>query len=333
MGSKRELADTIIECIQKTSGIPEVFFDVFLGTGAVSAACANAGVKKIIANDNLLANTVIFRGSVMSDDKAIKQAESLVGYCNSLDGKCGYLCSHFAGTYFTKENCMKMDSIRDEIEEQYISGYISEAVYHYLLAGFLLQTDRVANTLGQYDAYMKHLGEGEYRNGRHVSDRRIYETFSLVPVEQLPPVETEVYTADALCIADKITADTIYIDPPYNTRQYSTNYHLLENIARWEKKPVTGKTKKIDLDWLKSPFSSLRQAKTAMRELFSKMNSGNMYLSYSSEGILSFAEIEEILKEYDLQKVWEIPYPVFGGGAGVSRKRTVIEYLFYCRKS
>ncbi|MBU4457771.1 MAG: DNA adenine methylase, partial [Candidatus Omnitrophica bacterium] len=38
--------------------------------------------------------------------------------------------------------------------------------------------------------------------------------------------------------------DVAYIDPPYNARQYINFYHVLENLAKWEK-PVEFEGKSI----------------------------------------------------------------------------------------
>jgi adenine-specific DNA methylase len=56
-----------------------------------------------------------------------------------------------------------------------------------------------------------------------------------------------------------------------------------------------------------------------------------VFLSYSSEGILARDEILSILSARGRTSEMEIPYPVFGNGAGVSRRRVVTEYLFHCR--
>ena len=51
------------------------------------------------------------------------------------------------------------------------------------------------------------------------------------------------YNIDALEIARTIKHDLVYMDPPYNSRQYSDAYHLLENIAQWKKPEVFGVAK------------------------------------------------------------------------------------------
>ena len=64
---------------------------------------------------------------------------------------------------------------------------------------------------------------------------------------------------DANEFIKNVKADLVYIDPPYNSRQYCDAYHLLENVARWEKPEVFGTAKKMDRSKLKSKYCSKRK--------------------------------------------------------------------------
>ena len=66
---------------------------------------------------------------------------------------------------------------------------------------------------------------------------------------------------DTNAIASTIEADLVYIDPPYNSRQYCDAYHLLENVARWEKPEVFGVAKKMDRTSLKSAYCTQKAVK------------------------------------------------------------------------
>ena len=101
------------------------------------------------------------------------------------------------------------------------------------------------------------------------------------------------------------------------------------SLARWEKPPLYGKTRKFDRAMLRSPFSQRSHAADALRQLVSGTRAAHVFLSYSSEGILSREEILAILSTRGETRVMEIPYPVFGNGAGVSVRRNVMELLFH----
>ena len=52
----------------------------------------------------------------------------------------------------------------------------------------------------------------------------------------------EVFNEDINEVAKKVSGDILYLDPPYNHRQYATNYHLLETIAKYDNPKIHGKT-------------------------------------------------------------------------------------------
>jgi adenine-specific DNA-methyltransferase len=200
------------------------------------------------------------------------------------------------------------------------------------MASFLLAADRVANTLGQYDAFLKHIDAQGKPGGRHLVDERVRTPFRLRPLSAPPVGRVRVLTADLVACIASLPAAVTYLDPPYNGRQYCDNYHLLENLARWEKPPLSGKTRKFDRRALSSPFSRRAEAGPALRGLIAQVRSPHVFVSYSSEGILSREEIHGILSPFGSVSSSEIPYPVFGNGAGVSRRRSVTELLFHLRK-
>jgi adenine-specific DNA-methyltransferase len=249
---------------------------------------------------------------------------------NRLPPRPGYISQHFAGTYFTAENCGRMDAIREEMEEMRRGRRIGEKEHDILLASFLLAVDRVANTIGQYDAFLKNIAGRSMVEGRHMVDERVRSPFLLQPLDPFPGGDAvSVQEGDMLELLGRIEADVAYFDPPYNQRQYCDNYHVLENLARWEKPALAGKTKKFDRTALRSPFSTKSGAEAAMRRLIQDARARHVFISYSSEGIVSKESILAMLSARGAATVVEIPYPVFGNGAGVSTRRMVTEYLFH----
>jgi adenine-specific DNA-methyltransferase len=325
LGSKRLLREWIADRICATAGTPGAFLDGFFGTGAVSFAMARRGAGRIIAVDTMRSNCAILRGFIAASPRATQLMDRL----NTLPPARGYLAANYAGTYFTEENCARMDAIREEIARLRRGELISAAEHDILLASFLLSADRVANTLGQYDAFLKNIGSDSMVDGRHVVDERVRTPFLLRPLESMPGASIDVIEDDMIAAAARLPVDVAYYDPPYNGRQYCDNYHVLENLARWEKPPLFGKTRKFDRTGLRSPFSRRAEAAEALRRLAAATRASHLFLSYSSEGILSREEIHGILAMHGAVSVVEIPYPVFGNGAGVSTRRSLIEYLFH----
>lgn len=299
--------------------------DGFCGTGAVALAVAARGTVRITAVDMLRSNCVILRGFLAPGQRIPALLEQL----NALPSRSGYISASYAGTYFTEENCGRMDAIREEIARRHARGEVTSGEHDALLSSFLLAADRVANTIGQYDAFLKNIGAGNRSNGKHLVDDRVATLFVLRPLEPLPGIDLEVIEGDMIALAPEVRAEVAYYDPPYNGRQYCDNYHVLENLARWEKPPLFGKTRKFDRTALRSPFSQRAHAAHALHQLVAATRAAHIFLSYSSEGILSKEEIHSLLSSRGETRIMEIPYPVFGNGAGVSKRRNVMEYLFH----
>ena len=248
----------------------------------------------------------------------------------ALPGRSGYVTAAYGGRYFTYPNARRIDAVREAIAAAAAAG-AGRRVIQALLASLILGADRAANTVGQYDAFLKHLGRPAVSDGRHLVDSRVYQPLRLVPVAAAP-VGARVITADLLAMIGTLEVEVAYVDPPYNDRQYSSNYHVLENLARWERPPVTGKTRKFPSDHLKSPFSRRREVRGAFERMVERCRAPLLFVSYNSEGLLAIDELERILATAGTVTRWDYRYPVFGHGAGVARKRTVTEHLLALRR-
>lgn len=335
LGSKRLLRGRIADRIVEAAGVPETFLDGFCGTGAVALEMLARGAGRVVAIDSLRSNCVILRGAcgVPATAAARSRLDALLAHLNGLEPKDGYLTAGYAGTYFTVENCRRMDAAREEIERLGRVGAVDAAEHDWLLGCFLLAADRVANTLGQYDAFLKHIDAPSTVGGRHVRDGRVTDAFRLRP---LAPIErggaVTVIEADLAAGGELPAVDVAYLDPPYNGRQYCDNYHVLENIARWNRPELRGRTRKFDRTGLRSAFSSRREAAGAFAAVLRRVRARHLFVSYGSEGLLDREAIVAMLSEWGAVAVHEEAYPVFGNGAGVSRRREVTELLFHAAR-
>jgi len=332
LGSKRILRDWIAARIIERVGIPITFLDGFCGTGAVGLAMAIRGARRVVAVDSLLSNCIVLKGFVeVSRLLEGGRMDELISRLNGLPPAPGYITESYGGTYFTTENCSRMDAIRERIECMRAEGSISDGEHTILLAAFVLAADRVANTIGQYDAFLKHIDKRSMENGRHLVDERVRSRFQLQPLQRLDDLPIQVLHGDMISLAPGIHAEVVYFDPPYNSRQYCDNYHVLENIALWKKPALFGKTRKFDRSRMRSPFSNRTEAQDAVEKLIAATPSREIFFSYSSEGILSPEKIRTVLgRRGDVEQI-EIDYPVFGNGAGVSVRRSVTEMLFHLK--
>lgn len=334
LGSKNRLLDFLEKVItQNASKKIGVFVDIFSGTGVVANRFRKFS-KKVIANDMLFSNFVINKVFLNSTKNNVKihKIEKIIKQLNNLAQKGGYCYKNFGGTYFTKENAGYIDAIRDKIEILKNNKTISNQEYYVLLTSLLFAVDKIANTVGQYDAYLKHIGKISYdKNGRHLSDSSIYKKIELKMPIIIFDGNNKVFNIDANKLIKEIKCDVLYLDPPYNHRQYVDSYHVLENILRWEKPVVFGKTKKFQRDHLKSKYCKKGHAIYAFEDLINNARCKHIFLSYNNEGIIPDEELKRVLKNKGELKIYKTQYKIFGNGAGQCKKRSIIERVFYCK--
>ena len=176
---------------------------------------------------------------------------------------------NFADTFFSADDCSKIGYIREDIEIRYKNKGINFKEYAILITSLLYAMDRIANTVGHYDAYRKNVDFGK---------NLILNV--ILPEENINP-NNVCYNLDANELIDNVKGDLLYLDPPYNSRQYCDAYHLLENVARWEKPEVYGVARKMDRTSLKSDYCMVNATK-AFEDLIEKADAKYILLSYNN---------------------------------------------------
>ena len=333
LGSKVRLLDFIEREIQLAAGHIDSFLDGFAGTGVV-ADRMRAHTGRLTLVDNLASNYSINRAFFTSseDNVRIGYVSDALRDLNRLRPCDGYASAHYAGRYFTAENAGLIDAIRDQIELRKQAGDCSEQEGHVLIASLLFAADKVANTVGQYDAFLKNLGSGSYdASGRHMVDSNVYGRLRLRMAALRFTAGATVLQADMNAIAADHDADVVYLDPPYNERQYVDCYHVLENIAAWRKPALSGKTMKFERESLKSDYSRRSTALAVFRKLIERIRARFIFVSYSNEGIIPLADLKAALASRGATTIASTDYAVFGNGAGKSVRRAVVEHLAICR--
>jgi adenine-specific DNA-methyltransferase len=333
IGSKQHLLAFIEGVVAAKAPEAATLADLFCGSGVVACHFAARGLT-VTAADNLYHNaltTRCFLGGSLGAPTLARLIERL-RELDALPPEAGYCTREFGGTYFTLANAGRIDSIRERIALWAAAGEIDEQEEAILLTSLLYAADKVANTCGQYDAYLKHLGAEPYSpEGVHRVDAMVYKPLQLGLPQVLGSGASRVLCGDANELVVDVDCDVLYLDPPYNSRQYVDNYHVLENIACWEKPPLYGKTRKFRRDHLKSPYSKKRDAEASLRNLIGQARCRHILLSYNNEGIVSDAAIIAAMEQRGTVEVFTQNYNIFGNGAGRAARRPIVERVFYCR--
>ena len=322
LGNKYKLLPFITRVVEKECKNINTVADLFAGTGAVASAFID---KKIITNDIMYSNYIChvawFSSEHYSEEKIIK---IITQYNNLKVVEDNYMSDNFSDTYFSLDDCRKIGFIRQDIEEKFDLGDINARERALLITSLLYAMDKIANTCGHYDAY---------RQG--VEFEKHLELY--VPQPEPDVNENNVcYNIDTNKLAPEIEADLIYIDPPYNSRQYCDAYHLLENVARWEKPEVFGVARKMDRTALKSDYCT-QKATVAFENLIDSIHAKYILLSYNdmankgndrSNAKISDDDIMRILSKKGKVKIFSEDYKAFS--AGKSDIQANQERLFLC---
>lgn len=323
LGNKYKLLPFITEVIEKECENVNTVADIFAGTGAVASAFTD---RKIITNDIMYSNYIChvawFSSEDYSEDKII---DLIVYYNNKVVEQDNYMSENFADTYFSLEDCRKIGFIRQDIEDRFKKGEINTRERALLITSLLYAMDKIANTCGHYDAYRK---GAEFE--KHL------ELYVPQPDENLN--ENNVcYNMDTNELVPNIEADLVYIDPPYNSRQYCDAYHLLENVARWEKPKVFGVARKMDRTVLKSDYCT-KKATVAFEKLIDSIHAKYIMLSYNnmaekgndrSNAKISDDDIMRILQKKGEVQVYTEDYKAFSTGKSDIKDNQ--ERLFLCK--
>lgn len=325
IGSKNSLLSNIEKVIKKYyKNYDFVLADVFAGTGVVGNYFANKG-SKVIVNDLLFSNYVAYNTWLSDDKYDINKIEKIIKEYNSLkptDLKDNYFSEKFGNKYFHVNDAKIIGYIRDDIEEK--RKEITEREFYILLTSLMYETDKIANTCGHFESFLN----------KEPKERGVQ--LRVPDIEDLKQ-KNEIFCKDANQLVREIEADVFYIDPPYNARQYVNFYHVLENLALWQKpEELEGNSMKFKRNHLKSDYSKAK-ASVVFEDLINNIKGKLIVVSYNntydaksgaSNNKISEKQIEDILtKKGKLNKI-EIDYKFFN--AGKTDLKNHKEYLYVC---
>lgn len=311
IGSKRLLLKNIEYAISQNIINYEkldTFCDIFSGTTIVSQYFKNK--YKIISNDLLYFSYCLQKSYLELNNKPnfknLKISSEIEEYLNNLDiTHSGFIFKNYSPggkenrKYLSKENGKLIDGLRIHFDEWLKEKKINSLEYFYLVSLVIEATPFVSNIAGTYGAYLKNW------------DKRSYKRIELKPLNIIDnKKKNKSYNEDCNKLIQKIEGDILYLDPPYNSRQYLPNYHLLETIAKYDNPKIKGKTGLREYKNQKSNFCNKSYALDALEDLIKKANFRYILLSYSSEGIINDNAINKLLKSYskNLYKRYEIDY-------------------------
>lgn len=328
IGSKNKLSDfikqTVYDVVDKDLS-NKIFCDLFAGTGIVGHNF-KAETKRVISNDFEFYSFVLNRNYIGNHRNF--NCKDLIEELNSIEGKSGFISAEYSENgkserlYFSEENGRKIDAIRQKIEDWKISEKINEDQYYFLLCSLLEAADKIANTASVYGAFLKQIKKSAQKK------------LEMIPsLFELTESSHEVYNEDSNSLIKQIEGDILYLDPPYNARQYGANYHLLNTIAKYDKFFPKGKTGLRN--YQKSKYCSKPEVLKTFEDLIKNAKFPHIFLSYNNEGLMAESDIKNILSKFGKYDIFTTEYQRFRADKEDNRNHKAsktTEYLYYLEK-
>ncbi|MBR4651076.1 MAG: DNA adenine methylase [Prevotella sp.] len=323
LGNKFKLTPFIRSVVDEECNDVRSVLDAFSGTGSVAFAFRD---KQLLVNDMMYCNYLASLCWFSPQEVNQNNLTELMEYYNTVDTsrEVNYMYQNFSNTYFSADVCRRIGFIRDDVEQRFTNGDINERERAVIITSLTYAMDRISNTYGHYDSFIQN---GEYNDNFELCMPNLnYELNE----------NNQCYNQDINNLADHIECDLAYLDPPYNSRNYCDAYHLLENVARWEKPEVVGVAKKMDRSAMKSEYCKVT-ANKSLEDLVTRLHCRYILLSYNNNGQklqvrsnakISDEEIMRILGDKGDVKVFTRDFKPFSAGRGENVGNQ--ERLFLC---
>ena len=321
-GNKYKLMSWIKGLILEHCPEHEIFFDVFGGTGVVTAEMLDV-VQSAIVNDFLYSNEVCYKAFFGRDEYDVQKLKQFVAEVVITDRKAlsdNYVSLNYGGRYFEHDDSKLIGVVRERIQSDYEAGRFSEREFNILLASLLYSFDKCANTVGHYDAYIK----------KGCQSKFVFELIEPVMSE----TDVTIYREDANELARRVSADVAFVDPPYNSRQYSRFYHVMETVVKWDKPRLRGTAMKPPVENM-SEYSRVN-APIVFSDLIRNLKVRYIVVTYnntydskssSSRNKITLDQIKLILDSRGKTRIFEKSHSRFNAGKTDSTKHKEILFI------
>lgn len=330
IGSKNRILGFIDETIENTYGdySNATVADLFSGTACVGKMFKEKGAK-VISNDYMhfsyaLQIARIKKRSLPADYEKTLEA------INNLEGREGFFYREYTESgvgkrnYFWEDNAKKIDAICLYLKEKLELNEISQDDFFFYKASLIDAVTKVSNTSGTYGSFLK------------INDNRKYKSLMLEPISvEDNGKDNECYCEDIKEVIGHVHGDILYLDPPYNNRQYPPYYHILETVTLYDEPDIYGKTGRRHYEEKLSPLCMKEHAISAMVEIIRDADFGHCYISYSTDGIMPYKDLCEQLKPYGEVSVFFKPYRRYkanSNGSIEEDKGKLKEIIIYVKK-
>ena len=307
IGCKTKLVDWIFSIIKEQTHNVHSFCDIFAGTGVVAHRALQT-YERVVVNDFLHSNNVMYRAFFAPTEMDEERVQTIIEEFNSINPnkvRENYFSKNFGGKYFHNDTAKMVGYIRERLKK--MQADLTDKEYAVLMASLIYSIDRYANTMGHFDAY------------HHKTPAARQFVMRMIDVKSYNGVD--IHQEDANQLARTIDVDLTYLDPPYNSRQYSRFYHVYENLVQWKKPQLYGtalKPKEENMsDYCRNAaFSAFTDLVSHIKSRYLVVSYNNTYhsKSTSSENKIKLEQLEEVLNKCGNTQVFNHEYKAFNSG-------------------
>jgi adenine-specific DNA-methyltransferase len=348
IGSKSSLIPSILKCLDETIPAGEVtsVLDVFTGTTRVAQAFKARGYR--VQTSDLSWASACYSGTWIGNQGSTAHLQARIETLNQLPGVVGWLTMNYCDAkgvdnaivrVWQPKNGKRADAIRDQIEAWWISKEISDWEKDTLVTSLILALDKVDNTVGVQQAYLKDWCKRSYQDLK----------LELPRVPEGP--RGSHLSGDCLTLPYE-QADLAYLDPPYSSHSYATYYHIWDSIAKWDKPSVGLKTnRRVDRisqhaaydSTTSSPWNTKKTALSSFEKLIDRLPVKWVLVSYNNESLVPIEKLEQLFTKYPLVITSMVDYKrnimsqIGNAAKDPSKEKEAtsepVEYLFLIQKA
>lgn len=308
LGNKTDHLEFIESVLDIYKGkLEPTLFDGFGGTGSVTQYFNQKGYtvtsndindysyKLCFSRNNITLTDLTFKGLKMN-------INNVLNHLNTCKKK-GFIYKNYSPNpsckyerkYFTNENAEIIDGIRCQIEEWYETNQITQKEYIHLIAILIETASLYSNIPGTYGAFLKKWDSRALKT--LTLDMKIHKNL----LSHNNNANNKTYNSDIRDIVKEVqSCDFMYLDPPYNERDYASYYHVLETISKYNnpelKDNKTGTKKKIT----KSKWCRKSSVINELDYVIKNSNAKVVLLSYNNEGIMKGEDIKLLFEKYGI---------------------------------
>jgi adenine-specific DNA-methyltransferase len=348
IGSKQKLLPFLDENLFNKLHSGDTFFDGFVGSGIVSQYIAENYPNAIVSGSDLSTYSGILFNILNIGRFSTKVKESIIELMKEFEKETlieGFVFQEFSAggkphgikesrNFFHSEAGKTIDTFKCFLNQKLQKNIISIEQVKILLYFMLAYTCKMANTTSVFGAFLKSSPRYFPFNSDFVE--KIINQLDQIQLLHSPAC---FYHGDIVANLKKIPKQNlIYLDPPYSTRRYESNYHILNYVVNLNFSPQEIKLESKTgqpIIMASNPFGMKKHTQTIFKEMIleSVKKSDILGISYNTDGLITKEWMQSFCSEHNLKlDTRTLEYKRFKSNTEIIKTTQLEEILWLIQK-